>query len=297
MMSATKIDGLQVSKTLLNKYSQLVAGLKEKKIYPKLVVITLGEDPASQVYVGQKEKKAKQIGLDFEWLKLREEISPQDLKQVIDALNEDASISGIIVQLPLPEGFNPELIASWIDPSKDVDGLSPLNMGKLLKNQESLLPCTPKGILKLFEVYEVDLVGKDITVIGKSQIVGMPLAVLLTYQGATVSLCHSRTKNLKDKCIQSDIIISAVGSPNLVTEDMVKDQAIIIDVGINRLDNGKLVGDVDYQAVEDKVAMITPVPGGVGPMTVAMLIEQTLIAACNLAGADYQDLWEGLFDE
>ena len=213
--------------------------------------------------------------------RLPEAISQEELLHKIKALNEDDSIHGILVQLPLPKQIDSQAVLEAIIPEKDVDGFHPVNLGKLLQKDESIVPCTPKGIIRLLEEYDIDLVGKDMVVIGQSTIVGRPMALLGLNRGATVTVCHSRTKELEKQIARADIIISAVGKPDLVKKEHVKKDAVIIDVGINRLESGKLVGDVDFEGVIDKVSAITPVPGGVGPMTIAMLLEQTYLNACK----------------
>lgn len=283
-MPATIINGKNISKQLMKQYSQAVQVLKEKDIIPKLVVITVGKDPASQVYVGQKEKKAQQVGMDFEWVRLDPDIQPEELKETVEAYNQDSKVSGIIVQLPLPPAFNAEEVASWVQADKDVDGFSPLNLGLLMKKMPVMEPCTPRAIMKLIDYHQIDLLGKNVTIVGRSQIVGLPLALMMTHRSATVSLCHSKTDDLKAKCLQADVLVAAVGVAELIKADMVKEGAVVIDVGINRMPDGKLVGDVEYDPIEEKATFITPVPGGVGPMTVAMLLEQTIIAACRQHG-------------
>ncbi|MBS4461507.1 bifunctional methylenetetrahydrofolate dehydrogenase/methenyltetrahydrofolate cyclohydrolase FolD [Aerococcaceae bacterium zg-B36] len=285
------LSGLDRSKVLLAQYKQQVAQMKAQfNIVPKLVVITVGEDPASRVYVGQKEKKAKSIGFDFEWLTLPETITQQELLNTINQLNADSSVNGMILQLPLPQHLNERLLLEAIAPHKDVDGFHPINMGKLMANQATLLPCTPKGILDLLKAHQIEMSGKHVVVVGRSLIVGLPLQQLLIHENATVTVCHSRTVDLKAMTKQADIIVSAVGQPALITKEMVKTGAVVIDVGINRQENGKLVGDVQYEEVSEVAAAITPVPGGVGPMTVAMLMQQTLQCACEQHQIDINSL-------
>ncbi|MBD3949528.1 bifunctional methylenetetrahydrofolate dehydrogenase/methenyltetrahydrofolate cyclohydrolase FolD [Tuanshanicoccus lijuaniae] len=276
------LSGLKRSKVLLAQYKQQVAQMKEQyHVVPKLVVITVGEDAASMVYVGQKEKKARAIGFDFEWLTLPETITQQELLSTIEQLNEDSRVNGMILQLPLPTHLQERLLLETIAPHKDVDGFHPINMGKLMANQATLLPCTPKGIMDLLAAHHIELSGKHVVIVGRSLIVGLPLQQLMTHANATVTICHSRTKDLASLTKQADIIVSAVGQPGLISKAMVKSGAVVIDVGINRQANGKLVGDVQYDEVSEIAAAITPVPGGVGPMTVAMLLQQTLQCTCE----------------
>ncbi|MBR7928376.1 bifunctional methylenetetrahydrofolate dehydrogenase/methenyltetrahydrofolate cyclohydrolase FolD [Aerococcaceae bacterium zg-ZUI334] len=286
------LSGIDRSKVLLAHYKQQVAQMKAQfNIVPKLVVITVGEDPASRVYVGQKEKKAKSIGFDFEWLTLPKTISQQELLNTINQLNADTGVNGMILQLPLPQHLNERLLLEAIAPHKDVDGFHPINMGKLMANQATLLPCTPKGILDLLKAHQIEMSGKHVVVVGRSLIVGLPLQQLLIHENATVTVCHSRTVDLQAMTKQADIIVSAVGQPALITKEMVKPGAVVIDVGINRQENGKLVGDVQYEEVSEVAAAITPVPGGVGPMTVAMLMQQTLQCACEQHQIDINSLY------
>lgn len=292
-MSKTQIlDGKQLSLQLRDEYKNAVEKLKQQNVTPKLVVITVGEDPASKVYVGQKEKMAQYIGFEFDWLTLDETISQKELHETIEALNNDSNVSGIIVQFPLPDHLDQIAVTEVIRPDKDVDGFHPYNMGKIVEGTGELYPCTPRGILRLLNRYDIEIQGKDVTVVGYSQIVGKPLSILLGNLGSTVTITHLLTKDLHRHLINADVVMVAAGSPHLVKAEDLKEGAIVIDVGINRLDNGKLVGDVDYEGVFEKVSAITPVPGGVGPMTVAMLMEQTILCAClqhQLNIADYID--------
>lgn len=286
----TIIDGKQRSKELTAEYKLVVAKLAEMTIIPKLVVVTVGEDEASKVYVGQKQRKARQIGMDFDWMTLPADITQPELSHLIDQLNKDDSVSGLIVQFPLPKHLSEKQVKEEILPTKDVDGFHPYNVGKLVGNDASVVACTPKGIVNLLKHYDINPEGKNITIVGRSQIVGLPLSLLLTHLNGTVTVCHTRTADLKAHTRQADIVISAVGRTGTITADHLKDGAVVIDVGINRLPNGKLAGDVNYDEVFDKVSAITPVPGGVGPMTVAMLMEQTILCAClqhNLDPAEY----------
>lgn len=275
----TIINGKELAKQLTQQHKERVAQIKSQGASVKLVVITVGQDPASKVYVGQKEKKAVNLGMEFEWVRLDEEISQEELHQVIQTYNQASDCHALLVQLPLPDHLNPNLVAEQIAPHKDVDGLHPYNLGQLARNQAQLIPCTPKGIMYLLDQYDIDLTGRQALIIGRSQIVGTPLSLLMTQADATVTLAHSKTQNLEDLAGQADIIVSAVGKPNVIPAAAVKDGAVLIDVGINRQADGKLVGDFDYESMSDKASAITPVPGGVGPMTVAMLMEQTIACA------------------
>ena len=241
----------------------------------------MGDDAASKVYVGQKQKRALSLGMEFQWITLSTDVPQEHLHQVILSLNEDTSVSGIIVQLPLPEHLDEQLVTEMISPEKDVDGFHPYNIGHIVEGHNELVPCTPKGIMYLLDAYGIDVEGKNVVIVGRSQIVGMPLSILMTHAHATVTVCHTRTKAMRKHLKEADIVVVAAGKPGLVQREDIKEGAVIIDVGINRLDNGKLAGDVDYDSVEDKVSAITPVPGGVGPMTVAMLMQQTIECACR----------------
>ena len=241
---------------------------------PCLVTILVGEDPASKVYVANKEKACNEVGILNVTERLSEDISEQDLIQIIDKYNLSLRVDGILVQLPLPKHINTEKILNVIAPEKDVDGFHPENVAKLWLKEDCIIPCTPQGVIDLIETSDIDLEGKNVVVIGRSNIVGLPVAKLCLDRNATVTICHSKTKNLAEITRQADILIVAIGKPKFVTEDMVKDGAVVIDVGINRVD-GKLCGDVDFENVEPKASYITPVPGGVGPMTICELLKNT----------------------
>lgn len=266
------MDGKETSKELKEKVKEKVRLLPTK---PKLLVILVGEDPASKIYVASKEKACKACGISAETVTLDANISQKEIIDVIEKANKDKSINAILVQLPLPDHINTQDVINAIDPLKDVDGLTSANQGKLFLGQEGLVPCTPKGVMHLFEKYNVDLTGKKALVIGRSLLVGKPLSILILNKNATVTIAHSKTKNLKELCLSSDVIVSSVGKPKIITADMVKEGTIIVDVGINRV-HGTIVGDVDYLNVCDKCARITPVPGGVGPMTIACLLENVV---------------------
>ena len=239
----------------------------------------MGEDPASKVYVANKEKACEAIGMASFKYALPENTTEAELLELINKLNNDAKVNGILCQLPLPRHLNEELIINSIVPEKDVDAFHPHNVGKIMIGNYDFLPCTPAGIMEMLKYENIDIEGKECVVIGRSNIVGKPMSMLLLHKNGTVTVCHSRTKNLKAVCRRADILVAAVGRANFVTADMVKEGAVVIDVGINRLDNGKLCGDVNFAEVEPKAAYITPVPGGVGPMTIATLMKNTLTAA------------------
>ena len=270
------IDGKKVSSQIIEHIASEVKSLKLKtEKSPGLAVILVGDDPASAVYVRNKNKTCTNIGFQsFENI-LPSDTSELKLLNLIDELNNNDHINGILVQLPLPKHISSHKILEAIKPEKDVDGFHLQNVGRLVTGNPSFIPCTPAGIIQLLDYYSVDLEGKNAVVLGRSNIVGKPVAFLLLEKNATVTICHSRTKDLSKITRQADVLIAAIGKPNFVTADMVKDDSVIIDVGINRVD-GKLVGDVDYQVVSQKVSLITPVPGGVGPMTIAMLMANTL---------------------
>ena len=270
------IDGKKISLKIKDELKMEVEKLKDK---PKLVVISVGDNPASKVYVSQKEKAANYIGIDY-LHKHYDTISDDDLVKEIEKLNKDKSVDGIIVQLPLPLGMDEKRIVNTISCDKDVDGLTYLNAGLLINNKETLASCTPKGIMKLLEHENVKIEGANAVVVGRSILVGKPIANLLLNANATVTVCHSKTKDLAKITKKADILIAAIGKKHFITRDMVKRGSVVIDVGINRVD-GKLYGDVDYDNVYDKVSKITPVPGGVGPMTVVMLMENVLLACKN----------------
>ena len=266
------LDGKLVSKKIQEEIKKEVSELSKK---PCLLVILVGDDQASQIYVSSKEKACKRVGMESKTIVLEENISQKELIKLIQKANEDKNINGILVQLPLPNHMNTKAVVGAIDPIKDVDGLHAVNQGKIMLGESGIVPCTPKGVIRLLDEYHVDLTGKNAIVIGRSILVGAPLAQLLLHKNATVTIAHSKTKNLKELCANMDVIISAVGKPKMITEDMVKEGAVIVDVGINRV-LGTLVGDVDYLSVAPKTSRITPVPGGVGPMTIACLLENVL---------------------
>ncbi|HGI3566934.1 TPA: bifunctional methylenetetrahydrofolate dehydrogenase/methenyltetrahydrofolate cyclohydrolase [Streptococcus agalactiae] len=274
------IDGKALSQKMQAELGRKVERLKEQHgIIPGLAVILVGDNPASQVYVRNKERSALEAGFKSETLRLSESISQEELIDIIHQYNEDKSIHGILVQLPLPQHINDKKIILAIDPKKDVDGFHPMNTGHLWSGRPMMVPCTPAGIMEMFREYHVDLEGKHAVIIGRSNIVGKPMAQLLLDKNTTVTLTHSRTRNLSEVTKEADILIVAIGQGHFVTKDFVKEGAVVIDVGMNRDENGKLIGDVVFEQVAEVASMITPVPGGVGPMTITMLLEQTYQAA------------------
>ena len=279
-MAATLIDGRAVAKAFKEEIAQRTQAMIAQGVTPHLAVVLVGEDPASQVYVRNKENGCIKAGIRSTVIRLEEDCTQQELEETVKRLNADASVDGILVQLPLPKHLNEASVLRLIDPDKDVDGFHAMNSGRLLNGQPGFVPCTPLGVMKLLEAYGIDPAGKHAVVIGRSNIVGKPMAMLLLRANATVTICHSRTQNLADITRQADILVAAVGRANFVTADMVKAGAAVIDVGINRVD-GKIVGDVDFDAVSGVAGYITPVPGGVGQMTIAMLLANTLDAAAK----------------
>jgi len=278
------LDGRKVSKEMLLHLGKVVNHLKASHILPKLVVILVGKDPASLSYIKQKLKACAATGIEWEQFDYEESVTTEELIDKITELNEDETVHGILVQLPLPKHiFAPDVIKA-IDPKKDVDGFTAYNLGKMFISPEfeNLAPCTPLGIIKMLEYYKIDVKGKEVVVVGHSNIVGKPLASMLLNRDATVTICHIHTKDLAQHTKRADILCVGVGKTNLITADMVKDGVILVDIGVNRLDNGKLVGDADFDSIKDKASFITPVPGGVGPMTVACLMENTVVAAKRL---------------
>jgi methylenetetrahydrofolate dehydrogenase (NADP+)/methenyltetrahydrofolate cyclohydrolase len=274
------IDGNKIAQDIRNEVRQSALELKNQKgITPGLAVVLVGEDPASQVYVGRKAKACAEAGFLSREYKLPADMSEEKLLSLINDLNKDQLIHGILVQLPLPKHISTEKIIAAIDPHKDVDGFHPYNVGSLVTGSPLFISCTPQGIMELIARTGIDLKGKEAVVVGRSNIVGKPIALLLLAQHATVTICHSRTKDLPAVTRRADILIAAIGKAHMIKADMVKDGVIVIDVGVNRLENGKLAGDVDFNEVAPKASFITPVPGGVGPMTIAMLMKNTLDAA------------------
>ncbi|MGT2934296.1 bifunctional methylenetetrahydrofolate dehydrogenase/methenyltetrahydrofolate cyclohydrolase [Streptococcus castoreus] len=274
------INGKVLAQKMQTELTEKVTQLKrEKGIVPGLVVILVGDNPASQVYVRNKELAALAAGFKSETVRLSESICQEELIAVIEHYNVDDSIHGILVQLPLPKHINDKKIILAIDPKKDVDGFHPMNTGHLWSGRPLMVPCTPAGIMEMFRNYKVDLEGKHAVIIGRSNIVGKPMAQLLLDKNATVTLTHSRTRHLKEVCRHADVLIVAIGQGHFVTKEFIKEGAVVIDVGMNRDDSGKLIGDVAFDEVAEVASKITPVPGGVGPMTITMLLEQTYQAA------------------
>ncbi len=272
------IDGKIISTSVKERVKAEVQELNQKGISVGLAVIIVGEDPASKVYVANKKKACEALGIISEEYALPESTTNEELLSLIDELNHKDTINGILCQLPLPRHLDEKLIINSIDPEKDVDAFHPTNVGKIMIGDYYFLPCTPAGVMEMLSFEGIDVEGKNCVVIGRSNIVGKPMNMLLLHKNGTVTICHSKTKNLKEICQSADILVAAVGRPNFVTADMVKAGAVVIDVGINRVD-GKLCGDVDFENVAPKTSAITPVPGGVGPMTIAMLMQNTLTAA------------------
>lgn len=273
------LKGKEVAQKTREKLKEEVAELKKKGIHPKLAVIMVGDDSASQIYVRNKSKVCNEIGIEFDEYLLPEKTKQQELLELIEKLNNDKTINGILLQSPIPQHLDINEAFRTISPEKDVDGFHPTNVGKLVLGQDTFISCTPFGIMKIFEDYNINLEGKNAVVIGRSNIVGKPMSQCLLNKNATVTICHSRTKNLPEITKQADIVVAAIGKPCFVTADMVKEDAIVIDVGINRGEDGKIKGDVDFENVKEKASYITPVPGGVGPMTIAMLMTNVVKAA------------------
>ena len=277
-MPLTWIDGREVAKKWKENAAQRAQALTKKGVTPHLAVIVAGDNPARQVYVRNKENACLRAGIRSTILRLPESCTQEELEGAVAALNADQSVHGILVQLPLPKGLDEARVLALIDPEKDVDGFHAMNTGKLMSGQPGFVPCTPLGVMKLLEAYNIPTRGRHAVVIGRSNIVGKPMAMLLLAADATVTVCHSKTENLADITRQADILVAAVGRANFVTGDMIKPGATVIDVGVNRLD-GALVGDVNAEEAAQKAAYLTPVPGGVGQMTIAMLLSNTLDAA------------------
>lgn len=276
------IDGKALAKKIRAELKLEVDELKKKGIHPTLAVIMVGEDKASKVYVKNKSKACEEIGVEFEEFLLKDDITMDTLLELIDKLNNRADIHGILLQSPIPKHLNINKAFNAIDYRKDVDGFNPINVGKLVIGEDCFISCTPLGVVKMLEEYGIDIEGKNAVVIGRSNIVGKPLSQCLLAKNATVTICHSRTKNIHETTSNADIIVAALGKPQYIKGHMVKEGAVVIDVGINRTDDGKLVGDVDFETVSKKASYITPVPGGVGPMTIAMLMNNVVKAAKNL---------------
>ncbi len=273
------LDGKALSEKITSQVAREVKALKTEGVTPGLAVILVGDDPASHAYVSMKAKMCKQTGIYSIVHEMPDDISQEKILETISMMNKNPNIDGILVQLPLPSHIDEEAVLGAIDPKKDVDGFHPCNVGKLVLGMEGFAPCTPLGVMELLKEYNIDPKGLDACVVGASNIVGKPMMNLILNQFATVDICHIHTKDLKAHTLRADLLIVGVGKINLITEDMVKEGAIVIDIGINRNQEGKLVGDVDYANVSEKCSFITPVPGGVGPMTIAMLMQNTINAA------------------
>lgn len=273
------LNGKEVSQRIKDELKSEVAVLKEHGIHPGLAVVIVGDDPASRVYVNSKKKACGELGIYSEEYALPAETTEAELLELVGKLNHKADISGILVQLPLPKQINEETIINAISPKKDVDAFHPVNVGKIMIGNYDFVPCTPAGVMELIHESGISVEGKECVVVGRSNIVGKPQAMLLLHENGTVTICHSRTKNLAEITKKADVLVVAIGKANFITADMVKEGAVIIDVGMNRLPDKKLVGDVDFAACEKLAGAITPVPGGVGPMTIAMLMKNTVKAA------------------
>lgn len=276
---AVILDGKAVSAKVKEEVKEEVEALKKQGVSVGLAVIIVGNNPASRTYVNNKKKACEAAGIVSEEYALPEETTQEELLALVEELNRKDSINGILCQLPLPKHLDEEAVIAAISDKKDVDAFSAVNVGHIMIGDYTFLPCTPAGIMEILRHYNIDVAGKECVVIGRSNIVGKPMAMLLLHQNGTVTICHSKTKNLKDVTSRADILVAAVGIPHFVTADMVKDGAVVIDVGMDRDENGKLCGDVDFAAVEPKASYITPVPGGVGPMTIATLLKNTVTAA------------------
>lgn len=270
------IDGKAISAAIKDELKEQVKAYKEQGIEITLAVVKVGNDPASAVYVRNKEKACEYVGITSRTLALPEETTEEELLKVVEDLNNDSAVNGILVQLPLPKHIDESKILLAIDSNKDVDGFHPVNVGKMVIDEDAFLPCTPAGIIEMLKRSDVDITGKECVVIGRSNIVGKPMSILMLKENATVTIAHSRTRDLKEVTKRADILIAAIGKAKFVTDEYVKDGAVVIDVGMDRDENGKLCGDVDFESVEKKASAITPVPGGVGPMTVTMLLVNCL---------------------
>ena len=282
----TILDGKKLSEKIKENLKNEVEELKNKGITPGLAVILVGNDPASHTYVKMKKNACQNVGIYSVVHEFPESISEKELLSTIKMINENPNIHGLLIQLPLPKHIDTTKILEAVDPSKDVDGFHPYNMGRLVEGLDTFAPCTPLGVMEIFKEYNIDLKGKDVCVVGASNIVGKPMWALLLNAWASVDICHIETKDLASHTKRADIVIVGVGKPNLITANMVKEGVIVIDIGINRLDDGRLVGDVDFENVSKKASYITPVPGGVGPMTIAMLLKNTVKAARNFLKED-----------
>jgi methylenetetrahydrofolate dehydrogenase (NADP+)/methenyltetrahydrofolate cyclohydrolase len=280
-MSSALISGKEIGQEIRNELTERINNLKNQDITPGLAVILVGNNSASKTYVSNKQKTCETLGMHSRLLSFESDLSEHELVEAIHSLNNDPKIHGILVQLPLPKQITESKVLAAISPDKDVDGFHPINVGKMMLGQETFLPCTPYGVMKLLEYSGIEIAGKHAVVIGRSHIVGKPMGQLLLQKDATVTYAHSKTPNLKEITLQADILVVAVGRTKMITSDYVKDGAVIIDVGMNRDENNRLCGDVDFESVKDKASYITPVPGGVGPMTITMLMANTVQSAEN----------------
>ncbi len=287
-MTATLLDGRLVSDSVLTEVKREVRKIKSHGVTSKLVIILAGDDPASVSYIRQKTLAAEKVGIESEMIRLSDKTTTKQLLTLIEKLNGDAKVHGILVQLPLPANIETPLVIRAVDPMKDVDGFHAYNLGKLFlsKEFEWLAPCTPRGIVRLLEYYKIPVAGRHVVIVGRSNVVGKPLAIMLINRDATVTVCHSRTEDLASHTRQADILVAAVGKPQIITTDMVKAGAVVIDVGVTKVEN-KLTGDVDFQAVKEIASYLTPVPGGVGPMTVACLMENVVRSTKRLHNFDF----------
>ena len=283
---AVIMDGKALAQKIRLEEKGKVEKLNQKGIYPKLAVIMVGEDKASKVYVKNKSKACTEVGISYEEFLLPENTTMEELLQTIEMLNKREDIHGILLQSPIPKHLDILTAFESIDFRKDVDGFHPINIGRLTLNRQTFISCTPHGVMRLLEEYHVEVAGANVVIVGRSNIVGKPLAQCMLNKDATVTICHSKTKDLKELTKKADIIVMAIGKANFLTADMIKQNAVVIDVGINRLDTGKLVGDVNFPEVSQKASYITPVPGGVGPMTIAMLIHNVVVASKYLNGIE-----------
>ncbi len=284
-MAAEIISGKKIAAEVRKELAVEVEKLKEEHgLVPGLAVVLVGEDPASKVYVRNKHRACERAGINTRDIRLSVDASHEEVLEAVTELNEDPDVHGILVQLPTPEQVDDEEILNAIDPAKDVDGFHPVSMGKLLSGQPDMVPCTPTGVMHMLKTTGIDLVGKEAVIVGRSNIVGKPQALLLMAEHCTITICHSRTRDLAAHTSRADVLVAATGMPRMITADMIKPGAVVIDVGINRLDDGTLVGDVDFEGAKEVASAITPVPGGVGPMTIAMLLKNTVQAAKNIHG-------------
>jgi len=280
--TAQVINGKELSHELKMQMKEEVAALKEQGIVPHLTVVLVGEDPASKSYVSGKQKACSETGMSSDLIELEDTVTEQELLTLIDTLNKDTKVHGILVQLPLPKHIQEQKVIEAIDPSKDVDGFHPVSIGRMMIGEDTFLPCTPYGIITMLKSKNIEIAGKHAVIIGRSNIVGKPVGQLLLNENATVTYCHSRTKNLRDYTLKADILVVAVGKPHVINGDDVKQDAVVIDVGVNRIEDGSLTGDVDFDSAKEKASYITPVPKGVGPMTITMLLRNTIKAAKEL---------------